>query len=216
MAVNAGDDDRVSKGQGFSFPGVVMSVIQPLSAASSSGRVRRRMALAAFSAGLLMSAAGAQARVNWNIDLNLGLPVFPVYSSYPVYSAYPVYGSYGQPVEALPSGAVSVEIGGGHYWRHGGMWYRPWGPRWVIVAPPVVVGAPVVQDAPPAPLYTPAPPSRPDPVIYPRNGQGATQTEADRQACNRWATTQQSAINDASVFQRAVEACMDGRGYTLK
>jgi hypothetical protein len=210
MAVNARDDDRVSKEQGFSFPGVAMSVVQLLSAGSSSGRVRRRMALAALSAGLLMSAAGAQARVNWNIDLNLGLPVFPVYSGYPVYPTSPVYGSYGQPVEVLPSGAVSVEIGGGHYWRHGGMWYRPWGPRWVIVAPPVV------QDAPPAPVYSPPPPSRPDPVIYPRNGQSATQTEADRQACNRWATTQQSAINDASVFQRAVEACMDGRGYTMK
>ena len=41
-------------------------------------------------------------------------------------------------------------------------------------------------------------------------------TEADRQDCNRWATTQPSAMNDAGVFNRAVDACMDGRGYTLR
>jgi hypothetical protein len=26
----------------------------------------------------------------------------------------------------------------------------------------------------------------------------------------------QAAMSDSSVFQRAVEACMDGRGYTLR
>ena len=65
---------------------------------------------------------------------------------------------------------------------------------------------------------TPAPvaPPRPDPIIYPRNGQSTAQTEADRQECNRWATTQPSAMNDAGVFNRAVEACMDGRGYSMR
>ena len=66
------------------------------------------------------------------------------------------------------------------------------------------------------PAVVSAAPTRPDPIIYPRNGQSAAQTEADRQECNRWATTQPSAVADASVFQRAVEACMDGRGYTMK
>ena len=36
------------------------------------------------------------------------------------------------------------------------------------------------------------------------------------QECNRWATTQPSAMADAQVFQRAVAACMDGRGYTVR
>jgi hypothetical protein len=62
----------------------------------------------------------------------------------------------------------------------------------------------------------PAVPSKPDPVIYPRQGQSSAQTEADRRDCNRWATTQPAAVADAAVFHRAVEACMDGRGYTLK
>jgi hypothetical protein len=55
-----------------------------------------------------------------------------------------------------------------------------------------------------------------DPIFYPRNGQSAAQTETDRQDCNRWATTQAGAMNDASIFQRATFACMDGRGYTAR
>ena len=169
---------------------------------------------------LALGSAGAQARVNWSVDLNLGLP-FPGYYNGPVYAG-PGYGvpAYGSVYSALPVGAVSISVGGGRYWRHGGVYYRPWGPRWVVVAPPIVVGAavPIVQAVPPEPPppAVPPTPSRPDPVIYPRNGQSAEQTEADRQDCNRWATTQPAALADASVFQRAVEACMDGRGYTMK
>ena len=78
----------------------------------------------------------------------------------------------------------------------------------------------VVYVPPPAPLPPPASPvyspSRSEPVIYPRTGQSNAQLEADNRECNRWATTQQAAMADGSVFQRAVEACMDGRGYTLR
>ncbi|MCE4538864.1 hypothetical protein LXT12_16545 [Pelomonas sp. P7] len=73
----------------------------------------------------------------------------------------------------------------------------------------------VVYVPPPAPLPPPAP-VRPAPVIYPRNGQSDVQREADLRECNRWATTQPAAMADAGVFQRAIEACMDGRGYTLR
>jgi hypothetical protein len=165
---------------------------------------------------LACSALAAQARGHWSVNLNLGFPVGPAYGGYyggPVYAA-PGYGSY---VTALPQGAVSVTVGGGHYWRHGGLWYRPWGPRWVVVAPPVYVATvpQVVEVAPPPPPIVVAP-SKPEPIIYPRKGQDAQQTEADRQECNRWATTQPAAMADASVFQRAVQACMDGRGYTMR
>ena len=171
-------------------------------------------------AGALLAGAacGAMARSSWSVDLNLGFPVGPAYGG-PVYAA-PAYGGY---VSSLPMGAVSVSVGGGHYWRHGGVWYRPWGPRWVVVAPPpYYVEAPVVVQQRPAvvveegPPPVKIPPSRPDPVIYPRNGQSAQQTEADRQECNRWATSQPGALTDSSIFMRAVDACMDGRGYTTK
>lgn len=79
---------------------------------------------------------------------------------------------------------------------------------------PDVVYVPPPAPLPPAPVYVA--PSRSAPVIYPRNGQSAAQLEADQRECNRWATTQQAAMADASVFNRAVEACMDGRGYTLR
>jgi len=181
--------------------------------------------------GALLGAVAfaAQARGHWSVDLSVGVPIGGYYSAPaygPVYGpAYgPVYApAYGSYVNGLPTGSVSVSVGGGRYWRHGGVWYRPWGPRWVVVAPPVMMGPPpvIVQERPavvveegPPPVRIP--PSRPDPIIYPRQGQNAHQTEADRQDCNRWATTQPSAMGDASIFYRAVEACMDGRGYTMK
>jgi len=85
-------------------------------------------------------------------------------------------------------------------------------PSVVYVNPPVYYPpAPVVVSPPPAPVAPAA-----DPIFYPRNGQSAAQTEADRQDCNRWATTQPRAMADASVFQRATFACMEGRGYTAR
>ncbi len=90
---------------------------------------------------------------------------------------------------------------------------RPWYPNYVVVEP-----APVyVREGRPVPAVAePAAKAAPDPIFYPRNAQSAAQTEADRVECNRWATTQQSAMTDASVFQRATYACMEGRGYVVK
>jgi Family of unknown function (DUF6515) len=119
-------------------------------------------------------------------------------------------------IPILPSAYVTLQVGGLPYYYANGTYYTlasP-GPGYVVVAPPptaVVAPPPTVVVAAPVPA-----PTRPDPIIYPRNGQDAVQLEADRQACNRWATTQPSAMNDASVFNRAVEACMDGRGYTMR
>jgi hypothetical protein len=164
------------------------------------------------------------------------------------------YPPRGYAMPALPSGSISIAHGGGNYFFHGGVWFRPIGARFVVIAPPlgivvpllppayvtlwiggapyyyangvyyapvpgqgytVVVPPPGADVAVPVPA-SPAPKVAPDPIIYPRNGQSASQTEADRQECNRWATTQPSAMADAEVFQRAVAACMDGRGYTVR
>ena len=90
-------------------------------------------------------------------------------------------------------------------------------PGYVYVDPPSVVyrevPAPVYREVP---RHEPVAKAPPEPIIYPRNGQSAQQLEADRQDCNRWATTQPSAMADSSVFNRATEACMDARGYTLR
>ena len=133
---------------------------------------------------------------------------------------------------------------GGH-WGHRGHWHGGfwggvglglgigtigyWGPYYSYY--PAYVGpawGTVVYDAPliASPVYG-VEPSRagqpvpqvahaPEPIFYPRNGQSAETTESDRRECNRWATTQRGAMADASIFQRATLACMEGRGYTVK
>lgn len=111
-----------------------------------------------------------------------------------------------------------------HYHSHGGVGFGGLVVGLALAVPLIALAAQadrapdVVYLPPPAPLPPPPvyAPSRPEPVIYPRNGQGPAQLEADRRDCNRWAATQQAAMADAGVFQRAVEACMDGRGYTLR
>lgn len=105
-------------------------------------------------------------------------------------------------------GGVSIGIGVPLY-------LGPYPSPWYAYPSPVVVAPPVAYAEPPA-APAPAVPAPPDPIFYPRSGQSAAQLEADRQACNRWATTQPSAMGDASVFHRATLACMDARGYTSR
>ena len=170
------------------------------------------------------------------------------------------YPRPGYVVPALPRGSARIGFRGGSYYFDRGVWYRPSGARFVVVAPPFgivvpvlppayvalrIAGAPyyyadgayyapapgaagytVVPPPPGADLAQPieqppqalaqAPAAPPEPIFYPRNGQSAGLTEADRRDCNRWATTQPNAVADADVFQRAVAACMDGRGYTVR
>jgi hypothetical protein len=103
----------------------------------------------------------------------------------------------------------------GYYGYCGGYYLAPGyavAPGWggYVIADPA--GGPVVRSTQPVPAAAPAP----DPIFYPRNGQTPAQVETDRQDCNRWATTQSGAMNDASIFQRATLACMEGRGYTVR
>lgn len=122
----------------------------------------------------------------------------------------------------------------GGYYHHGSGYRGYWGPGLFLGGVGLGLGiaalngyaygppAYVIETPPPAVVYAPPPPaaptarSAPDPIIYPRDGQSAAQLEADRQACNRWAATQPSALADASVFQRATQACLEGRGYTVR
>ena len=100
-----------------------------------------------------------------------------------------------------------------YYGYYGGYYGYPAYPapvtEYVVSEPPP--GDRVTRSGQPVPS---APP--PDPIFYPRNGQSPAQTEADRQDCNRWATTQSGAMSDAQIFQRATFACMDGRGYSSR
>ena len=135
--------------------------------------------------------------------------------------------------------------GGGHFrgghFSHGGFWPGPfWGGVGLglgigaigyydgyyapyygsyyydapLVVAPVYGGDAVTTIRPAQPV--PQAPSAPEPIFYPKNGQSAEATEADRRDCNRWATTQRGAMADAQIFQRATIACMEGRGYTVR
>ncbi|HEX7440952.1 MAG TPA: DUF6515 family protein [Caldimonas sp.] len=164
------------------------------------------------------------------------------------------YPPRGYALPALPRGSVGIGFGGGRYFFHGGVWFRPLGGRFIVIAPPFGIVVPILPPsyvtlwiggvpyyyangayytplagqgytvvAPPPgadaaqPVPSAAVPKTPaEPILYPRSGQSAAQTETDREECNRWATTQPSAVADAEVFQRAVAACLDGRGYTVR
>lgn len=117
-----------------------------------------------------------------------------------------------------------------HHHHHGGPNLGKWALGLAIAVPLIAMAS--RADRAPEPMYAPPPapmppvvqqvvqpvyvPAQPAPVIYPRQGQSYEQLDYDHRSCNQWATTQPSAMADGSVFRRAVEACMDGRGYSMR
>jgi len=54
------------------------------------------------------------------------------------------YPSRGTSFHAVPWGGSRVYYRGSPYFFHEGAWYRPWGPRYVVVAPPIGIGISVL------------------------------------------------------------------------
>jgi hypothetical protein len=54
------------------------------------------------------------------------------------------YPSLGYSVSLLPAGNVAVTFRGGRYFFHAGVWFRPAGPGFVVVRPPVGIVVPVL------------------------------------------------------------------------
>ncbi len=53
--------------------------------------------------------------------------------------------------------------------------------------------------------------------MYPKNGQSAEQTAADRAACQQWATQQAGSVaQNGANYNRAMVACVEGRGYSAR
>jgi Family of unknown function (DUF6515) len=171
--------------------------------------------------------------------------------------SYPARGHY---VGALPRGHYVAAYGHSRYYFHGGVWYRPYGSRFIIAAPPFglivpflplyystiwVGGLPyyyanevyytrtsggymVVE--PPKGEVVEAPASEERLFIYPRKGQSEKQQSDDRYACHSWAVDQTNydptqppgtipedqKSQKRSEYQRAIAACLDARGYTVK
>jgi len=184
-----------------------------------------------------------------------------VHLHYPARRYY--YPPRGYVAPVLPHSVVVVRHRHDHYWYGGGVWYRPYGARYVVVAPPLGVFVSVLPTyystlwyggipyyyandayyvwrepqrayevvAPPAgAAATVADPVTEDIFVYPREGQGEEQVAFDRYECHRWASDetgfdptqpwggvaeeQAAALREA--YLRAMTACLEGRGYSVR
>ncbi len=53
--------------------------------------------------------------------------------------------------------------------------------------------------------------------MYPKNGQSAEQQATDKAECQQWASQQAGEVaQNGSDYQRAMTACVEGRGYAAK
>ena len=57
------------------------------------------------------------------------------------------YPAPGYAVTVLPAGNITVTFRGGRYYYHSGVWFRPSGPGFVVVRPPVGIVVPVLPPA---------------------------------------------------------------------
>lgn len=131
------------------------------------------------------------------------------------------FPSFGTVVTVLPDFYTTFWFGGVPYYYADGTYYvqRADADGYVVTNPPA--GAP--QDAAPAGNTTSL-----EVFAYPRNGQGDSQQATDRNECRDWAvgqaggdpvhpaagTSATAPVRDA--YLRALTACLEGRGYSVK
>lgn len=171
--------------------------------------------------------------------------------------SYPVRG---QVIRALPRDHRAIVHGSARYYFSGGVWYRPQGPRFAVIVPPIGLFVPILPPyyatiwlrgapyyyanevyyahrgngyvvvEPPKEEVSQAPPPADKMFIYPRQGQSEQVQADDRYACHRWAVEQtgfdptqppgsspeSQKTDNRADYQRAMSACLDGRGYTVK
>jgi len=133
-------------------------------------------------------------------------------------------------IATLPALYTTVWFGGAPYYYANNTYYQ-WAPA---QSGYVVVNAPPGADQPGAPPDAAAagPPGAPadNVYIYPKNGQTADQQAADRFECHDWAKNQTGFDPTQSgggvppgdngsrreQYQRAMGACLEARGYSVK
>jgi hypothetical protein len=120
-------------------------------------------------------------------------------------------------VPFLPPYYTTVWVGGTPYYYANEVYYANRGDGYAVVEPPAQEPSQV-------------PPSAEQMFIYPRLGQTEKQQEDDRYDCHGWAVSQTGFdpthlsgegsqgrnIGNYADYQRAMAACLDGRGYTVK
>lgn len=134
----------------------------------------------------------------------------------------------------LPPFASMVWVSGSPYYYANNVYYARCAQGYTVVqVPPAVTDyAPpmTLRESPAAdngvvelgpvgatPSVTVAQSRGPQLFIYPRNGQSSQQQDRDREECNDWAVSQTgvAGLSDPNTL-RAMSACLDGRGYTVK
>ncbi len=167
----------------------------------------------------------------------------------------------GVSIDFLPPSPRVVINGRDRFYFSSGVWYRPYGSRFIVIAPPIGIVIPFLPDyydsrvingetyyvsdgtyyrATPRGdgyIVTSPPGGAPEAAtstdkvfVYPRNGQSQKQQDKDRYECHAWAMEQSGfdptqahggvSANQVDAksadYQRAMQACLDGRGYTVK
>jgi hypothetical protein len=134
-------------------------------------------------------------------------------------------------IAALPLGYGTYWWGGVPYYYWQGVYYT-WSPDYdgyVVTDPPPVTGGPAPQASAP-PAQAPAGDDRGamSLYVYPKNGQSEQQTQNDRYQCHQWAVGQTgfdptNSANDSQAstatpesYKRAVTACLEARGYSVR
>jgi hypothetical protein len=125
----------------------------------------------------------------------------------------------GLSIAVLPPYYSTVWIGGVPYYYADDVYYT-WNPAqngYAVVDPPANADQP----------STPPAQEAQDLIVYPKNGQTTEQQAADRYECHRWAKSQTGfdptepgggAGNPGGrgSYDRAISACLTGRGYEVK
>ncbi len=101
--------------------------------------------------------------------------------------------------------------------------YYTWNPDYsgyVATDPPPVVDSSALPDGA-APSTGPAPGDGGEAAgqifMYPKNGQSAEQQATDKAECQQWAAQQAGEVaQNPSDYQRAMAACVEGRGYSAR
>ena len=168
------------------------------------------------------------------------------------------FHAIGHQIKTLPAGHRRITVGGASYYYHGGIFYRPKGSTYVVVAAPIgarVSALPagfvsfsigprryfhvnatyyfyeadtqeyvVVEEPDGADDAMSAAEPAGQLFVYPNDGQSEEQTRQDRYECYVWAS-EQSGFDPAlpnqpmeyqSDYDRALSACLSGRGYTVR
>jgi len=176
------------------------------------------------------------------------------------------YPPRGYVTHQLPRYHHVAHYGHDRYYYGGGVWYRPYGPYFTVIAPPIGIGVSFLPNfyttvwfggvpyyyansvyyvrradgpgyvvtEPPGEVADrsepPAAAASEDFFMYPREGQNADVQARDRYECHSWAVSQTgfdpsqsgggvSASENAarrSEYLRAIGACLDARGYTVR